>query len=183
MDNHSFVDKHETHDAFLGNVLVRLMDVIEEQGNELYRDVGLSFPPRASSTILLISERDGVTTADIARELHQPHQLATQRVEALIKLGLLKRKVDPEDARRKKLILTRKGKKEASLLRVTLLEAKNMFEALYKEIEVNLSDKALCAINGLAKTSMSARIFTARSNDQKIESTNKRKIQRGTLHV
>ncbi len=179
MSKRSFVDRHETHDAFLGNVLVRLLDVIEVQGDELYRDVGLSFPPRASSTILLICESDGVTTADIARELHQPHQLATQRVEALIKLGLLKRKTDPEDARRKNLVLTRKGKKEAALLRVTLLEAKQMFEGLYKEIGVNLSDLAFRAMSGLTETSMSARIVGARANHQNTESKSKRKTQRG----
>lgn len=158
MNQKSFVDKHDLHDAFLGNLLIRLLDAIEVQGDELYDRAGLSFPPRASSTILLISESDGVTTADIARELHQPHQLATQRVETLIASGLLRRKADPEDARRKKLTLTHKGRREAALLQETLSDAQEMFQDVYDEIGANLAEYAFLAMDALTRSSMCDRI-------------------------
>ncbi len=162
MHNKSFVDGHVMHGAFLGNLLIRLLEVIEAQGDELYRDAGLSFPPRASSTILLISERDGVTTADIARELQQPHQLATQRVETLIKSGLLRRKSDPADARRRRLLLTKNGKREVAVLRATLHDAKKMYEDLFQEIGANLSENAQFAMSALEEKSIIERITAAR---------------------
>ena len=179
----SFVDKHALHNAFLGAQIIRLLDIMEVQGDDLYAQAGLSFPPRASSTILLISESDGVTTADIARELCQPHQLATQRVETLIKSGLLKRKADPADARRKNLILTKKGKEEAARLRKTLREAQRMFENLYEEIGADLSEIVLSAISALTETSINERIAAARRNERKPELRERVKTQRRKSHA
>jgi len=157
----SFVDDSCFGDAFVGNKLARLVDLIVDQGDALLKDAGLCFPSRAASTILLIDERVNLSAADIAMELSQPHQLATQRVEALTKLGLLERRNDPKDARRKTLSLTTKGKKEAALLKRTLNQAQQAFQNLYKEIEVNLGAVAIQSISALKKDSLSSRIEAA----------------------
>ena len=154
----SFVDGAEWQDAFLGNQLARLVDLIADQGDALLREAGLSFPSRDASTILLISEKLAVSTADIARELQKPHQLATQRVEALMALGLIARRSDPNDARRKLLVLTARGKKEAVVLKATLKEATYALRDLHKEIELNLSAVVLRTINALSKKTLADRI-------------------------
>lgn len=154
----TFIEESGLGDAFLGNRLLQAADLIVEQGEALLREAGLSIPARASSTILLVSERGGVSTADIARELVQPHQLATQRVEALIELGLLKRRADPQDGRRKILVLTAKGEKEAAILYQTLQYAQAAFQTLYDEIGVDLGEACARAMQGLTWRPLSSRI-------------------------
>ena len=95
----TYVDTHPRKGAFAANHMARLVDLINDQGSQLLEDANLSLPPRAVSTVLLISERGQITAADIAKELNQPHQLVTQRIDALIKLDLLKRLTDPNDGR------------------------------------------------------------------------------------
>jgi DNA-binding MarR family transcriptional regulator len=172
----SFIDSHALHDAFLGNQLSRLVDLIVDQGDELLRDAGLSFAARAASTILLVHERDKVSTADIARELHQPHQLATQRVETLIASGLLKRRNDPQDGRRKILSLTVKGTREAESLKLTLHQAQQAFQEVYDEVEVNLGAVALRAIEALNRNSLAARIKAADGEPGRQGKSKRRKI-------
>lgn len=154
----TFIDGNLFSDAFLGNRLALLVDLIVDQGDTLLNEAGLSFPSRATSTILLVSKRENLSAADIADELDQPHQLATQRVDSLVKLGLLERRNDPMDARRKTLSLTKKGKKEATILEATLRDAQLAFQGLYQELGVNLGSIATDAILALKQTPLSSRI-------------------------
>ena len=154
----TFIDGSIFGDAFLGNRLALLVDLIVDQGDTLLKDAGLSFPSRATSTILLVSKRENLSTADIADELDQPHQLATQRVDSLVKLGLLERRNDPMDARRKTLSLTKKGEKEATILEETLRDAQLAFQGLYQELGVNLGSIATDAILALKQTPITSRI-------------------------
>ena len=179
----SFVDGSDWQDAFLGNQLARLVDMIVDQGDALLAKAGLSFPSRDSSTILLISEKGAATTADIARELRKPHQLATQRVEALMALGLVARRNDPNDARRKLLVLTARGKKEAALLRTTLNDAKDAFQDLHKEIENNLSAVALQAIDALSKNTLADRIENSRKRARHNDKRRQTKPKRGLVNA
>lgn len=158
MELGSFIDQSGFSEAFLGNQLSRLVELIVDQGDVLLKDAGVSFPSRAASTILLIGKQDGLSAADIAIELQQPHQLATQRIDALIKLDLVERKNDPKDARRKTLSLTARGKKEATVLEKTLRKAQSAFQNLYQEIEINLSTVAIQSIAALSKKPLSKRV-------------------------
>lgn len=158
MSKQTFVDKHALHDAFLGNLLDRLVDVIVQQGDDLLKDANLSFPSRTVSTILLIGERQQISAADIAKELSQPHQLVTQRVDLLLKLGIIDRLTDPHDKRRKALVLTPKGISELTILKIRLQGADLAFKQLYKEIGCDLSGAAHQAMKALTKTTLSARV-------------------------
>lgn len=150
----TFIDTHQYSESFLGFRLLRLVDLIVTQGDELFKAQGLSFPTRAASTVLLISESESLSTADIARQLQQPHQVATQRVEMLIDLGLIKRTADPKDGRRKKLVLTKRGQDECVVLRKSLAQAKSVFEGLYDEIGTDLSAASQWAIDALSQKTL-----------------------------
>ena len=158
----AYVDSHPRHGAFLANQLSRLVDMIGKQGDDLLMGAGLSLPSRAISSVLLIGERGQISAADIAKELQQPHQLVTQRIEILIKLGLLDRIDDPSDGRRKILELTRKGQKELRLLKTCLHDAEGVILDLYQEIECDLSAATLRAMKVLSSKSILDRIATAK---------------------
>lgn len=153
----TFIDRHKYQHAFLGNQISRLLDLIDEQSVAFLGDAAISVPSRAVSTVLMLHERGQVSTADIAAELKQPHQLATQRVEALIALGLVSRINDPKDGRRKILELTDKGKQEVTLLLARLAEAEQIFLDLSEEIQSDLSAATLRAIDALSRTPLAAR--------------------------
>jgi len=149
MSDHNFLDAHNLNGAFLSTKLLGLVDVIAEQGNELLQQTGIIIPSRTVSCVLLVGDKGGVSAADIAKALHQPHQLATQRIEALIHLGLLERSSDPNDGRRKILVLTKNGKNQYKRLNLRLKEVEHAFLGLFKEIDCDLADaaeKALCAL-------------------------------------
>lgn len=158
----AYVDSHSSSGAFLAHRLNRLVDLISEQGDKLLSEARLSLPSRAVSIVLLIDERGRISAADIAKELKQPHQLVTQRIDVLRKLGLVERTVDPSDGRRKILALTRKGKTERRLLETCLRDAERVFLDLYKEIECDLSELALQTIKALSSKSILDRITTVK---------------------
>lgn len=160
----TYVDTHRRSGAFAANQMIRLTDLINDQGTELLKDAGLTLPPRAVSTVLLIGEYGQISAADIAKELNQPHQLVTQRIELLIKLNLLQRLDDPQDGRRKILALSIKGKHELQILDQRLAEAALAFEDLYKEIEINLSAISMRAMNALEKKSLLSRVNDLKNN-------------------
>lgn len=145
----TFIDSGTYQHAFLGNRLSRLVEMIVEQGEVLLREADISFPARAASTILIVAQKGVVSTSDIARELAQPHQVATQRVELLIKNGLIEKRTDPSDARRKLLALTKRGTDEARRLETVLEHAQFAFLQLFEELGVDISDIALQAMRSL----------------------------------
>lgn len=153
----TFIDQHPQQYAFVGNQIARLLDLIDAQSIDFLQDAGISLPSRAVSTVILINERGQISTADIAKELKQPHQLATQRVETLIDLGLIDRIADPDDRRRKILTLTEKGKEETAKLHKRLADGDRIFLRLFDEIECDLSAATLRAIDALQQSPIAAR--------------------------
>ena len=153
-----FLDTHPLRGAFIANTLERLGGLIVEQGEDLFRDAGLTFPARAASTVLLLGERARLSAADLAKTLGQPHQLVTQRVNLLIELGIVSRTGDSRDARRRILVLTAKGKRQFEELQVRLTLAEAAFTALFNEIGCNLSDVALSAVAALERSSVRDRV-------------------------
>ena len=148
----NFRDKHALKGAFLTNKLLRLVDLIALQGDELLSDAGITIPSRAVACALFIGDKGQVSLTDIAEALDESHQLSAQRVEGLIQLGLLERRDDPNDRRRKVLSLTRRGKAQYQLLLVRLAEIEQAFIDLYTEIKSDLPtilENAICALQGI----------------------------------
>lgn len=154
----NFLYSHPKSRAFIANLLDRTSTLISAQGESLLLDAGITFPSRASSAVLLIGERGSASTADIAAALELPHQLATQRVELLLNLGIFNRIDDPQDKRRKILKLTAKGAKELKLLNRALDDANHAFEALFDEIECDLQNVLERTISALLEQSVLDRV-------------------------
>jgi DNA-binding MarR family transcriptional regulator len=166
-----FLDSHPLRGAFVANALERLAGVIVEQGEDLLRDAGLTFPTRAASTVLLLGERARLSAADLAKALGQPHQLVTQRVDLLIELGIVSRAGDPGDARRRILVLTAKGKRQFERLKACLALAEAAFAALSAEIGCDLSGAASSAIAALVRSSVLDRVRALEKMDGRSENS------------
>lgn len=154
----NFRDEHALNGAFLSNKLLRLVDLIALQGDDLLREAEITIPSRAVACTLFIGDKGQASLADIAKALDEPHQLTAQRVEGLIQLDLLERRDDPDDRRRKALTLTRKGKAQYQLLLVRLAEIERALSDLYAEIGFDLSEILETAIGALRRTPLLDRI-------------------------
>ena len=157
----NFRDEHALKGAFVSNKLLRLVDLIAEQGDDLLREAEITIPSRAVGCTLFIGDKGQVSLADIAKALDEPHQLPAQRVESLIQLGLLERRDDPKDGRRKVLRLTKNGKAQYQRLRVRLAEIEQAFTDLYDEIDYDLSAILDRVIDALHRTPLLERIRKA----------------------
>ena len=158
MRDENFIDTHRLGSAFIAYQLERLAEQIVAQGNDMLDAAGITFPSRAVSTVLFIGEHQPTSTADIARALGQPHQVATQRVDLLIRLGIVERIDDPDDGRRKLLRLTRQGAAQFEVLTAQLAEAGLAFEALFEELGCNLSAVIQRAADSLLNAPLLARM-------------------------
>ena len=159
----NFVDTHPWREAFIANLLDRLVGQIVEQGEDLLADAGIVFPSRTVSSVLLIGERGAISTADIAKALSQPHQLVTQRIDLLIKLEVIERTDDPEDGRRKLLKLSPTGLDQYDRLQRRLTKASEAFASLFAEIECDLSAIAMRAMSALDHRSILERVHDVKS--------------------
>jgi DNA-binding MarR family transcriptional regulator len=149
MQNSNIMDTHPLSGAFLSNKLLRLVETIAEQGEVLLASASIHIPPRAISTVLMIGEQDDVSAANIASALDQPHQLATQRIDLLIKLGLVTKSPHATDSRRKVLKLTKEGQTQYTLMMAMLGHIRAAMDALYDELGCNLADVAVKAVEAL----------------------------------
>jgi DNA-binding MarR family transcriptional regulator len=164
MQNSNIMDTHPLSGAFLSNKLLRLVETIANQGEVLLASGGIRIPPRAISTVLMIGELDNVTAANIASALDQPHQLATQRIDLLIELGLVTRTPHATDNRRKVLKLTTDGQAQYALMMDMLGHIRAAMEALYEELGCNLADMATKAVEALQDRPLIERIGESRSS-------------------
>jgi DNA-binding MarR family transcriptional regulator len=158
MSDENFIDKHRLGSAFIAYQLERLTELIVAQGNDMLEAAGITFPSRAVSTVLYIGEYQPTSTADIARALGQPHQVATQRVDILIRLGIVERVDDPDDGRRKLLRLTLQGADQFQILTARLAKAGQAFEALFDDIGCDLPSVIQRAADSLLNAPLLSRM-------------------------
>jgi len=158
MRDSNIMDTHPLSGAFLSNKLLRLVETIADQGEVLLASAGIAIPPRAISTVLMIGEVENVTAADIANGLDQPHQLATQRVDLLIKLGLISKRPHPTDSRRKVLELTKEGQAQYTRMMERLGQIRDAMDALYEELGVDLASVAVKAVKALQERPLVDRV-------------------------
>jgi DNA-binding MarR family transcriptional regulator len=154
----SFVDDHALRNAFVGNQLERLVELIVMQGDELLEEAEIDLPSRAASMVLLIGERGEISAADAAKALGLQHQIVTHRIEQLIELRILKRFNDPKDGRRKLLSLTAKGVEQLRRLRARLVLASAAFSALFAEVGVDLPAGVMKISRALKRATLLERI-------------------------
>ena len=121
--------------VFLAHRLRRASDRIVDQVGEMLVAEGLDVPPRGASMLLLIDEREAIGAVEIAQRLRLSHPLIVRMAQRFEQLGLVEIKVDPEDARRRQLVPTEKGRREAAAVRAFNTRLAAMFDGLFAEID------------------------------------------------
>lgn len=151
----------DLHKAYLGKHANELVLVSSQQVAEVYRQRGLMIPVEVSSTLQYLGDQPKPSMADMARDLAVPHQLVAQRVKKLINIGCVKRRPDPNDARRTQLVLTAKGRQQHKLLVQAMADTAVVYQTLYDEIGCDLPAMLCAAIKALKDRPLSQRFEDA----------------------
>ena len=143
--------------AYLGKLAQDLLYLSSEQVLQIYTQRGLVIPVETSSTLAYLYHKQSAALSDIAGALDVPHQLAAQRVAKLLKLNLIDKQPDHQDARRSVLQLTVSGDKQAELLNHCMEDMAVVYAALYREIDCDLPVKLQLAIDALKHKNLATR--------------------------
>lgn len=144
--------------AFLGLQLFQLLSIIDHQGRELLDESGIDVPARTGSTIIYLRRHGPASKTDLARFLGMSHQLVGYRLKDLHSLGLLRETADPDDRRRTRIALSKKGREVAGQVERVLRKTENAFRTVFEEIGVELFDVLIAAKTALDERSLLQRI-------------------------
>lgn len=125
--------------AYMAHFCRRLSDLLIEQGGELLKEMKLVTPTTAMSSIFYLHKNPQSTVAVLAEALGVSHQMATQRINSLTKLGLVERVTSGSDKRAKVINLTKRGKAEIKLLVPFSKQMTSVFEDIEEDLGCDLS--------------------------------------------
>jgi len=135
----NFISSSPFARAYLGKHAHDLMLKTSDQMGQVYEQRGIAVPMVASSVAHFLAENDRASLSDVARGLDIPHQLAAQRVQKLLDLGLVNKQHDPADARKSAYSLTVAGRHQANLLAECMAGTVEVYEDIYAEIGCDLA--------------------------------------------
>jgi len=152
-----FIADSHVEDAYLGKHALRLTAATSEQMQVVYSQRGIDIPLEVSSVLHYLYKNDGASLANCSKALAIKHQLCAQRVSKLMKLGLVRKQPDPEDARRTQLVLTKDGLSQAELLVSCMEDTAEIYRDLFKEIECDLTEAIGSALAAIQRKTLSDR--------------------------
>jgi DNA-binding MarR family transcriptional regulator len=126
--------------AYLAHLLGRLFDELVRGADAWYPEVGVTAPPRTTSTLLALDEHGPLGVTEISTLLHQSHPLIINWIKQLGDRGFVKTRIDKADRRRTVVALTAKGVAETRRLRKALMRMGETSQALMDEAAPGLFD-------------------------------------------
>jgi DNA-binding MarR family transcriptional regulator len=144
--------------ASLGLRTQTLLNCLIDQLDVALEDSGVDLKPTATGAINYLHHAGPSSIANIAESLGYSHQLTSKRVAWLVDLGLARLENDPDDGRRRRVILTGRGEDRADRLMSFLPKLDAAFTELFDEIGVDLRQKVVEAEQSLARHPLDQRI-------------------------
>ncbi len=103
--------------AAIGARLRRLSESLDGDSTRVYAALGISFEQRWFGVLNQLAIRESATVGELAATLKITHVSVSQTRQSLEKAGIVRSQSDPEDARKKKIMLTAEGKRLVAKLR------------------------------------------------------------------
>ncbi len=126
--------------AFLAHLLRRLSDELVRGAEQWYPRVGVTAPPRTTSTLLALDEYGPQGITEISKLLRQSHPLVINWIKQLKAAGFIDMRADDADGRRTVVALTRKGAGEVRRLRKALVTMGEVSQELMDEAAPGMFD-------------------------------------------
>ncbi|GGH71796.1 DNA-binding MarR family transcriptional regulator [Filimonas zeae] len=145
-----------------GSRLKRLSDAFLSDVNRIYKSHDIPFEASWFPVFYLLSQQEAVSISDIATQLEVSHSAASQLVSSLQEKKILKTATTPDDARKKLVTFSPKGRKILAQVLPVWTALQQAMEQLIQEGEH--SKHLLSAItdieNRLEQTPLLSRIET-----------------------
>jgi DNA-binding MarR family transcriptional regulator len=141
-------------------IALRVKQLLDRMGDQLdpaLKAGGVRIKSTTTGTVHYLFHAGPNSIAAIAAALRYSHQLATQRVNWLVKHGYARLEDDPEDRRRRRVLLTQAGRVEAENLQALLPRVEAAYATLFEELGVDLLAVLCSADEALAQTPLKAR--------------------------
>lgn len=110
--------------------LRRLSESLVEAGRQWLPNAGVTAPPKAGSTLLLLAQAGPLSVTEIATRLRLTHPLIIKLTREMAELGLVRIDQDSRDGRRRPVSLTAAGRAQAA----RLAEVNRRLASIYQEI-------------------------------------------------
>lgn len=148
----------EPIDRLFGLKAKRLADLIGQQGCDVFDHIGLKVDAKLNSMIMSLTEMGPSTSSEIAKRIGLSRQLVEVRIRRLERDGRVTSEVDPQDARRRLYQLSEAHQKTFDAVNTVMADFEDVYEDLWEEIGVDLSDGISRLERALAKTSLTERL-------------------------
>ena len=123
--------------AFFAHRLRRLSEDLADGCGEWFTAVGVTAPPRAASTMLLLRARGPLSVPEIAEDLRMPQHQVAENTREMTRMALVQIDVDPLDRRRRTVCLTFAGRKEAERVAGVNRMMATAYAALFAEAGID----------------------------------------------
>lgn len=117
--------------------LRRLSEALVESCGAWLPEAGVTVPPKAGSTLLLLSTAGPLSVTEIAERLRLTHPLIVKLARELQGLGLVTVAQDPLDGRRRPVSLTAVGRLQAERLAAVNRRLSEAYSQIFAEAGVD----------------------------------------------
>jgi DNA-binding MarR family transcriptional regulator len=131
--------------AFFAHRLRRLSEALVEDCGGWFRRVGVTSPPKAASTLLLLRQKGPQSVTQIAERLRLSHPMIINVTRELETLDMVFSGADPTDRRRRPIALTQAGEIQADRIGLVNAMMTKAYGRLFEDAAVDPMD----AINRL----------------------------------
>ncbi len=145
----------------------RLADLIGQQGRDAYDALGIKVDAKLNSMVLGLMELEAATSTELAKRTGLSRQLVESRIRQLENAGQVTSDVDPEDARRRLYRLSKHHAQSFAAVMEVMTDFEDVYEALWEEIGVDVSDAISRMERALERSSLTERLCHVHPKYQK----------------
>jgi DNA-binding MarR family transcriptional regulator len=144
--------------AFFAHRLRRLSEALVEEGAGWLPAAGVTAPPKAGSTLMLLQAEGPLSVTEIAARLRLTHPLIVKLARELEALGLVRVAQDPADGRRRPVSLTAEGRRQARRLARLNRRIAGAYAELFAEAGVDAFAAVVAVERALTRRSLAQRL-------------------------
>ncbi len=126
--------------TIFGLQIRRASDLIGEQGREAFWRSGIELDAKLISLVVTLHESSAQSSSDLATKTGLSRQLVESRLRALETEGYVTSAVSKDDARKRVFSLSRRKRAEVEEAVSMMRDFETVYDALWREIGVDLGD-------------------------------------------
>lgn len=141
-----------------GAILFRVSELIGRQGADIFQRLGIRIGADKISIILTIANYGPQSSSDLAALIGHSRQLIELKLKSCISDGVLESQIDAEDSRRRLYHLAPTSRDEVDRVLTIMRDFEDVYDALWKEIGVNVEDALLAMEKALTMSELYNRL-------------------------